>query len=423
MAVKRVPGAVLAIVVVSLAVGGWLGWRHMTRFHEHVSGAHGAFPAALGSEAPSAPDRLVRRTSDSYGVVDGALSIDSASDGIIARNLRTGKEYWHYGRSRTELGKIGFTAASDTIATWWKDGVVVATDVRSGKPRWHAKVPYGDPYTTSSREFATVRVLNGLVVTESRDQITAFATDNGKRAWTGAIPKGCDLDSGGVFAMRNAVVARAHCAGPDDDALQLLGFDVRRGAVRWRVTSGDDQLVRADDHTLVTSLWTGPRIGAVVDVTGDKPAIKRRPFPQDDLALAADAGIMLCVDTSNKTPDGTLAAFGVADGQPRWTRQPAKGTRFGQPLLADGRVYIVQQPSMSQHEMPRAGRSDLLVLDVRTGQQLHAMPLPSMPLDLGSKYIGSAAALTPWQADDGVVAIRWDGMFSGTTSDLLVVSK
>jgi hypothetical protein len=422
MDIRRVRAPIVAIVVVALAVGGWLGWRHATRFHEHVNGARGAFPAALASQAPSTPDRVVRRTSGSYGV-DGALSIDTASDGIVARNLLTGKEYWHYGRDRTELGTVGFTGGGGTVATWWKDGVVVGTDVRSGKARWHAKVSYGEPDGAGDQDFAAVRVISGLVVTESRDELTAFGEDNGKRVWSAALPKGCDLSSGGVFAVRAALVARAQCAGPDKDAGQLLAFDVRRGTLRWRVTNGVDQLSRADDHTLVTSLWTGLGVGAVVDVSGSKPVVRTRSFPDDHPLISAGDGIMLCDDNSAKTSDGALEGFGVADGRPRWTRHAAKDTRFGYPLMADGRVYVVQQPVQSRDESPGAGPADLLVFDARTGRQLHAMRLPTIPQDSASQDTGSTAVLAPWQAGHGVVAIGWEGMFSGITGDLLVVAK
>jgi hypothetical protein len=422
MSARTVRAPVAAIVAVALVVSGWLVWRHATRFHEHVSAARGAFPAPLGDGAPGAPDRVVRLTSDSYGM-DGGLSIDAVSDGIVARDLRTGKDYWRYGRDGTELGKVGFAGDGDTVATWWKDGVVVTTDVRTGKPRWHAQVSYGDPDGAGDREFASIRLIGGLVMTESRDEITAFAADDGRRVWGAAIPKGCGLDSGDMFSVRDAVVARARCAGTGDDAALLLGFDIHRGTLRWRVTNGLDQLLRADDQTLVTSTWTGLRLGAVVDVSGDEPVVTTLPFPDDHPSLAAGAGIVLCADNAGQTQDGTLEAFGVADGQFRWTRHPAQGMRFGQPLIANGRVYVVQQPGAPAGGTSRVDGSDLVVLDARTGGALHAMRLPAAPPDGASRDVSFAAGLAPWQAGDGVVLIGWTGMFGSATGDLLVVSQ
>jgi outer membrane protein assembly factor BamB len=404
-------------VAVGLVTSGWLVWRHETRFHEHVSAAQGGAPTALGSGAPAAPDRMVRRTSDSYGV-DGGLSIDTAGDGIVARDLRTGKDYWRYGRDGTELGKVGFTGDGDVVASWWKDGVVVATDVRTGKPRWHAQVSYGDP-DGSSGGFAAIRLVGGLVLTESRDELTAFAADDGTLAWHAAIPEGCGLDSGGVLSLRDAVVARARCTATKDAPL-LLGFDVHRGTLRWRVNNGLDQLLRADDHTLVTSAWTAFRTGAAVDVSGSEPAVRTLPFPDDHPLSAAGGGVMV---SQYNTGGRDLEAFDIASIQPQWTRQPAAGTRFGQPLIADGRVYVVQQPGPSPSGTRPADGLDLIVLDARTGRQLHSTRLPAVPPAGALQDLSSDADLVPWQADAGVVVVGWAGTFLGLTGDLLVVSQ
>ncbi|MEW1866242.1 MULTISPECIES: PQQ-binding-like beta-propeller repeat protein [unclassified Streptomyces] len=419
---RRALGTVVAAVVAALAVGGWLALRAGNPYHEHVGGAQGAFPTALGSGAPAAPDRVLRRTSQSYGV-DGGLSVDETDDGVAAHDLRTGKEYWHYGRSGTELGTVGLTGSGGTVATWWKDGTVVGTDVRTGKPRWHAKVTYGKP-AGSSDTFAALDVVSGLVVVESRDAITAFAEDSGKRVWRGAVPKGCRLSSGGVFAMRGAVVARAECAGTGKagDDLPLIAFDTRRGTVRWKVDSGLNRLRPVDDHTLVTSLWTRDGIGAVVDVSGRTPRVTTWPVPALHPTEAAGDGIMLCADNTAGSSDGTLVAYDVADRTKHWTRRPAKDTRLGPPLIEDGRVYVVQQPLLPRSGTPKAVASDLLVLDARTGRQLHSTRLP--PVRPASGETGDTfAALTPWQAVDGVVAVQWTGMFSGTDDDLLVLAQ
>jgi outer membrane protein assembly factor BamB len=420
MSARTVRGTVAAVAAVGLLIGGWLVWWHATRFHEHVSAARGALPAPLGSGAPDAPDRVVRRTSDSYGV-DGALSIDAVGDGIVARDLRTGKDYWRYGRDDTELGRVGF--AGDTVASWWRDGVVVATDVRTGKPRWHAQVSYGDPDGAGDRDFASIALINGRVLTESRDELTAFAADDGKLVWRAAIPKGCGLDSGGVFSVLDAVVARARCTGTKDDDPLLLGFDIRRGTLRWRVTNGLGRLLRADDHTLVTSSWTGLKVGAVVDVSGDQAVVRTLPFPDEYPSRAAGSGLMLCEDVTGQVQDGTLVAFDIVDGRPRWTRHPSAGTRFGQPLMADGRVYVVAQPSLSKGATSGGYGVDLVVLDAGTGRQLHATRLSATPPDGASQIVGPGTQLGPWQAGDGVVVLGWEGMFSSPVGDLLVVAE
>ena len=71
--------AVAGLAAGALAAGGWLWARHGPDYHEHVSAASGTYPAALGTAPPDAPDRLLRRTADTYGIV-GALSVDEIAD-------------------------------------------------------------------------------------------------------------------------------------------------------------------------------------------------------------------------------------------------------------------------------------------------------------------------------------------------------
>jgi outer membrane protein assembly factor BamB len=179
--------------------------------------------------------------------------------------------------------------------------------------------------------------------------------------------------------------------------------------------------LRADDHTPVTSAWTEFTLGAVVDVSGSEPAVKTLAFLDDHHPmLGAGAGVMFCEDTAG---DRTLEAFDVADGRPRWTQRPAAGTRFGQPLIAAGRVYVIQQTGQSESDTSIADGVDVVVLEARTGRQLHATRLPGVPPDGASQDISFATELAPWQAGNGMVIFGREGMFMGTTGDLLVVSE
>jgi hypothetical protein len=429
MGAGRTRRTVVAVVVAALvagAVAGWLEWRHAHRFHEHVTGARGAFPAAVGDAAPAAPDRVLRRTTNSYGVMDGAVSIDGTNDGIVARNLRTGQDYWHYGRGKTVLGRVALTGGGDTVATWWQDGLVVGIDVHSGKPRWHAKVSYGIHNPAKETDFADFDIAGDLVVAMTGDRIAAFDEHSGKHVWNGAIPHGCVLRSDGAAAMRGAVIARAQCHGSDDESDQLLGFDVRRGTLRWRTVDGIHPLISADDHTLVTSEWTVRQTGAVIDVSGTKPVVTTRKGDGEDPTMTAGGGIVL----GDHDADGVrLTAYGVTDGGKRWTWRPAKGMTFGRPLIADGRVYVVQQPSAkaspSSDEAATVSGADLVVLDAATGRQLHSTRLPSLTSDLDSFVIPSEARLEPSQAGHGVVAVGWASTIftSGDTGDLLVLAE
>ncbi|MET7760902.1 hypothetical protein ABZS71_02260 [Streptomyces sp. NPDC005393] len=84
----------------ALDIGGWQAWEHLrpTDYHEHNSGAEGAFPTPLGRGVPAAPDRVVRKQIRDTAAIFGGLSFHEADDdemgnsrGLVARDLRTGK--------------------------------------------------------------------------------------------------------------------------------------------------------------------------------------------------------------------------------------------------------------------------------------------------------------------------------------------
>lgn len=431
------------VVVVALAAGGWLWARHGPDYHEQVGAASGTYPAALGTAPPDAPGRLLRRTTDSYGIV-GALSVDEIADrglrkdGITATDLRTGKTYWRYARDGTDLGPVALATSGGsgggTAAVWWKDGLLAAVDARSGEVRWRHKIAYGD-VGGGSREFADLRVTAGLVLAQSRTALAAYDADGGGHAWTAAPPKGCDFTNHGVFPMAQVVVAAALC-GND---LRLVGYDTGRGSVRWQLPEGLSPLLPADDHTLVTASGRHTDEGEVVDVSGATPVTRRWTSLDGHPSVAAGGGIVLCVDNvgtmgvgdrKDGEDKGALEGFGVGDGRRHWRVAPAPGTRFGAPLLAGSRVYVVQQPTrapLDDEGKPVAGApypAQLLVLDAATGRRVHAGALPAVPMDKSAAFSPDpSAALRPVRAAGGVLAVAWSQMFGGATADLTVLAQ
>ncbi|MFD0731584.1 outer membrane protein assembly factor BamB family protein [Planotetraspora mira] len=410
-ALRAARGPLIVVAALALAVSGWQIWTHLTRFHEHISGAQGAFPTALGTGAPSAPSQVMRATSATYGVL-GGLTIDPSSDGVVARDLRTGKDYWRYGRDGAEVGEVSF--ADGAVAVWWTDGVVVGIDLRSGRPRWHAEASYDG----GSEAFDDVRVTGGRVVTANRHRLDTFSEDDGTLLWTAMAPEGCEWRSGVRYAMPGVLVAPQRCGG---DAVSLIALDAGRGTERWRLPQGLNDFQPADDHTLATALWQQYGQGAVVDVSGPKPAIRTLRIPDDHVTVDAGSGVLLTFATAGRTLSDPLQAYGLSDGRPMWSYEPGEGDSLGGPVIVDDKVYVVRQPLPERTGQPREGRTDLLVLDVHTGRLLHSMRLPDRPPSRGDSTSGTLAVS---QARDGVVGIRWSGtrIFNLPSDRLLIVT-
>ncbi|MFI0718219.1 PQQ-binding-like beta-propeller repeat protein [Streptomyces sp. NPDC021224] len=426
--------AVAGVVAIAVAAGGWLWVRQGEDHHESVTTAAGAYPAAFGSAPPDAPGRAIRRTADSYGVT-GALSVDEIADrdlhhdGVEAHDLRTGRSYWRYTRTGTDLDRVALSGTGDTVAVWWEDGLITGLDVRTGTPRWRQKLSYGD-LPGDSGGIADLRMSGGLVLAQRRADLTAYDAASGKKKWTAELPEGCGQTYGMVRLMAKTVVAEGMCGKPQEN--QLFGFDEQSGALRWKLADKFRSLRPADDHTLVSSMWTDEGTGATVDVSGAKPAVTTFSAGPDFPAVAAGGGILLCSDNSpqNRQHEGALAAFGLTDHRQRWTAQAAEGLRYGRPLLVGDRVYVVQQPTRVELDddlKPRFDRYDarLVVIDAATGRQLSSTPVPPPTPDSSWNQVGSDSELAPQQATSGVVTVAWEGtgLISSVINDLSVMGR
>ncbi|WP_031512344.1 PQQ-binding-like beta-propeller repeat protein [Streptomyces sp. NRRL F-5123] len=433
MAGNRGRTAVAGVVAVVVAAGGWLWARQGDDHHETVTTAAGAYPAAFGSAPPDVPGRAVRRTADSYGVT-GALSVDEIADrdlhhdGVEAHDLHTGRSYWRYTRTGADLDRVALAGTGDTVALWWDDGLITALDVRTGKPRWRHTLTYGD-LPGDNGGIADLRMTGDLVVAQRRDDLTAFDAATGRKRWTAETPEGCGQTYGMVRLMAKTVVTEGMCGRTGEP--QVFGFDENSGALRWKLEQKFKSLRPADDHTLITSLWTHEGTAATVDISGAKPAVTTFPVRPDQPAVGGGDGVLLCSDnrTQNDEHEGALVAFGIGDHRQRWTAGPAEGLRFGSPLLVGNRVYVVQQPSrvdLDDDLKPLLDGYDarLVVLDAGTGRQLSSTPLPLPAKDTTHLDVGPDAQLAPQQATGGVVTVAWVGL-TGTdvVNDLSVMGQ
>ncbi|NGN64012.1 PQQ-binding-like beta-propeller repeat protein [Streptomyces sp. A7024] len=404
---ERLRLALALVVVVALVVTGFLVYEHVTRYHEDTSGPHGDFPRALGSGAPEAPARVLRTLPDDTSGIVGGLSVSSDGKGVGTVNVRTGKEFWRYDREETTAGDVDFDRR--TVAQWWDDGVLVGLDIRTGKPRWHADAPDTSPI---------VRILDGQVVTITRREVAAYDEDSGKRLWRTRLPKGCKPDDDGIYAMAGVDTLKVHdCEG----GFGRLGLDRRTGAVRWRI---QDQSLLSRQLDADTLVWE--EAGLVrADLSRTRPVLHPEArFPGDSRLTEASDGVLLTVRDakSGKDEDEVLEGRAARGDYPvRWTRRPAPGKRLSLPLVADGKVYVVQQRPLSRSDKGQPGPAELLVLNADTGRLLHTTRLPVLKPTSGD-YSGNSGQILPWQAQDDLVALRWDGQFSATTERIMLLT-
>ncbi|MQY12137.1 hypothetical protein SRB5_22670 [Streptomyces sp. RB5] len=412
--------AVAALVLV-LAGAGFAAYEHRTRFHESVSGPYGAFPAPFGSGAPSAPSRVVRITDASAGTVVGGLSVHPLEDrvlarsrkqGVMTRDVRTGKVFWVYERSGTRV--VGTATGDDYVVQWWDDGLLIAVDLRTGRPRWRVHTTGQGPQSEG------LSVHGGRILAVAATGMAAYDAKDGTLLWGRRLPKGCQVSGRFSLAVGDVDTLNVeYCTRRQT----VWGLDGRTGVVRWRLPYADHHtLAVVDDHTLA---W-GIDVPAVADVSGARPRI--RELPRTELntlysqgVAAGGTGLIASVGSLGEADDvdARLIVRDPHDLRLRWSRKAAAGRRFGDPVVAGGRVYVVEQPPVDLlgDDSALPGPADLLVLDASSGALRHRRRLPHFP----SPSLWDNT-LVVWSADDGVVTLRWHRTAGSYTERLLVLA-
>ncbi|MDW6061463.1 PQQ-binding-like beta-propeller repeat protein [Streptomyces sp. FXJ1.4098] len=425
----RVPLAVA--LVLALGAGGWQAYARFTDDdgpREWTKGPYGKAPAALGKTAPARPGEMVRRLNQVPEAVVGGLALydDRTRAGetrLTAVDLRTNRTYWEYGRE-ANLYDLGI--GDELAVLWWHDGGLTAVDLRTGEPRWHAEAPRTAPDDFHSLT-THLRVTDQVVLAESEEEVWALSPADGKRRWRAVPPKGCErwFPVDAPLTLREVYVLEAGDC-PDDpavapdphtDRMAQVGLDADTGAVRWRFPhdAQSQRYLPANDTTVVLAPVRRDGGGmAVTDVSGRRPATRTLPFPDRERARGTTAHTL--VAQADDGP-GALRGYALDDGRRQWTHRAAKGTRLGEALVADGRVYVVEQPLQEAGRTPPAGPSRLLVLDAERGGLRYSMSLP----ELDRSGSGEPQQLEPSLAGDGVVAVSWS-RFPGTGPDVLLLT-
>ncbi|MEU4093667.1 PQQ-binding-like beta-propeller repeat protein [Streptomyces sp. NPDC026673] len=393
---------VLRVFVVVISVLILLTQWYTAR--EVVTGNEGAFPEAFGTEAPTAPSHVTHLSHRPGAVVHG-LSIDGTDSGVRAVNVRTGKEYWRYERGGMDDDTPSVGVSARTVAAWFEDGKLLGIDLRTGKVRWRTEFP--------SRGFQRLHMGAGQVVAQSPGGVAALSESNGKRLWTLRPPRSCehpfpwDVHD---FPDRLTVV-QLECDSTDGKRGMAMGVDNRTGTTLWTRPIGQE-LDKTDDHTLVTvsPATAGRQEGTdrvqILDVDR-KGAGLRAEFSSADWS-PEDAGDGVIIYGSNpESADSAqrtaLTAYSTQSGERAWERRADAGQSFGQAAIADGRVYVVQNSTISEGDENRALQADLFVLDARDGDLLHTLRLPAMTVP-GDFFLTDLAIQG---AGDGAVRVGW----------------
>ncbi|MFJ6085439.1 PQQ-binding-like beta-propeller repeat protein [Streptomyces sp. NPDC092369] len=414
-----------------------------------VTGAQGTFPATLGSTAPLTPNHVLRRTTADETVVHG-LSVRATAVGVRAVNIRTGAEYWRYerggygegdgdggedrGEDRGGDANEGYYAptlnvSTRTVVAGFADGRLTAIDLRSGRILWHRNISEGE-----SRRRAYPRLSGGRVIIDTPAGIRALAERTGRTLWTASRPAECDETpietvydfpdhlvtasaSCDVLGPKHGNASAAIAPSVTESSALLLGIDDRTGEVLWRQQQGEpyDDLLRADTHTLAA---VGPerrtprpvrllhvsRQGAPVRVTF---SIHLSADVTTADVTTADGIAVTTVDphiydTASPT---LLSAYDTGTGRLRWKLRAPTGRKYGDPVVADGRVYVVRQPNFRYADAGHGTSAELVVLDARTGRSLHGLKLTGLTVPTD---VNADASLDVGGAD-GAVTVRWRG--------------
>lgn len=390
---------VTVTTVLVLALGGWQTYTYLTRFHEQMTGPHGAFPTALGTAAPERPDRVLASGNGAPAEIAGGLVLHERDYGVMASSVRTGRTYWHYGREKTTL--IAESVVGDAVVLWYGDGLAVSVDLRSGKPRWHTKLAGQAREDTGDRVWRAGKT----VIINQQDRLTSLSAGNGKLLWSLAPPKGCKAwdRKAPVGLSGTAAFDATHCS--ETEGVSLYGVDTADGRTRWHIRNEVVGYGSLGDHTLVSVGVTGSLV--TVDVSGPRPRMRSSSLSPETYLRGISSGMIL-LSTGKDTSLTARQVSSDSSSKVLWTVKAEKGRVLGIPRVADGRVYIPQYQSPARAEQHKApGPPHLLVLDSRTGHELHRTALPaSLYRNPNAVATGTMAVLG---ANSGVVRVGWIG--------------
>jgi hypothetical protein len=180
--------------LVLLAVTVLVGWRVLAPAEVRATAAT-PYPAAA-SHGPG----VTGRTNVAPLIVDGRVRVYAAkrqirADGPVdAKSVNTAR--WSLRRWPAQVS--GVVASGTTVVSRWSDGLLIATDVRTGAEAWRVDTSlpapaYDGHRTGASTVWAPVglHVAGDAVLVRAGVRLSAFAVSSGARRWAISLPAGC----------------------------------------------------------------------------------------------------------------------------------------------------------------------------------------------------------------------------------------
>ncbi|MEV2195179.1 PQQ-binding-like beta-propeller repeat protein [Streptomyces phaeochromogenes] len=164
---------------------------------------------------------------------------------------------------------------------------------------------------------------------------------------------------------------------------------------------------------------TGKRVlvhGLSVDSTADSArAVNLRTGKEYWRYERQDEGsVVMSFDVSGRT---VMIAYDTEDGRLAWRLKAPAGQEYGSGVIADGRVYLVRQPLLTEADATRRVRdSEMLVLDADTGHALHTLRLPAMTAPDDDVYF---MKLDVHQVTDRALSLSWREL---STDEQLIIT-
>ena len=299
--------------------------------------------SSAGREAPLWKARVGRGHS-SVAVAGGWLYTqgfdeERGCDRIVCLNAETGVERWHH-EYPAELDALFHgggthstpTVAGDVVYSFERQGVLLALDATSGKPRWRRDLKQEHGAVPTEYGFGSSALVAGELVIVNAAKVVALDRASGDLRWATAdlgayysTPALCRLDGREQIACFNR---------PGLDVIELAG-----GAVRYHFPfkRGDTSVsastpVVVDDARLFISAGYGHG-AALVDFRGEQPVAE-----WETKAMRTQmSGCVLVDGALFGFDESQLKCLGL-DGKERWR---TRGLGMGALTASDGRLIVI----------------------------------------------------------------------------------
>lgn len=382
----RPAGVVVAVVAVVLAGAGVGSAGLFDARNVDATTATGALAPITGAAPSTVDTRLWGRAARVYDVAGSVALVvgqrqrgATSLAGVSVVDLRTGAERWHHYELGWTVREAALTQDGGTALVVVDTALgtdAIGFDVATGIVRWRQRLaasfncvaPAADQITAVGNCAGQLVTGDGLLYVDGAGHVTYVAARDG-HWWpidlgTGCRVRGAGADSGGVYVLDQCVSA----GFPEPHLLseRVIAYGMT-GRQRW---SKPLDIVRGE-----VAGGLGP-----VFVRGDVV------FAQQEeryFALDTATGAELWTTTNGFEPDTTVTdgdrlawssgvqvlMLGLHDGSELWQRGWQFPQEADQPVLADGRFYLIQH-TIGPNPYTCAEHATLLTLSPATGEDL-----------------------------------------------------